>query len=58
MEYPIPPKPGDPFAIQRLPVHADLKMATRYAQDVSEQTDRAIENSRKYVVHAERIATQ
>jgi len=24
-------------------------MATRYVQDVSEQTDRVIENSRKYV---------
>jgi len=25
-------------------------MATRYVQDVSEQTDRVIENSRKYVI--------
>jgi integrase len=36
--------------IQRLLGHADLQMATRYVQDVSAQTDRVIENSRKYVV--------
>ena len=41
---------GDPFAVQRLLGHANLKMATRYVQDVSEQTDRGIENSRKYVL--------
>jgi len=41
---------GDPFAVQRLLGHADLQMATRYVQDVSAQTDRVIENSRKYVV--------
>jgi integrase len=41
---------GDPFAVQRLLGHADLQMATRYVQDVSEQTDRVIENSRKYVI--------
>ena len=41
---------GDPFAVQRLLGHADLKMATRYVQDVSEQTDRVIENSRKYLI--------
>jgi integrase len=41
---------GDPFAVQRLLGHANLKMATRYVQDVSEQTDRAIENSRRYVI--------
>jgi integrase len=40
----------DPFAVQRLLGHVDLAMATRYVQDVSEQTDRAIENSRKYVI--------
>jgi integrase len=40
---------GDPFAVQRLLGHADLQMATRYVQDVSAQTDRVIENSRKYV---------
>ena len=41
---------GDPFAVQRLLGHANLKMATRYVQDVSKQTDRVIENSRKYVI--------
>jgi len=41
---------GDPFAVQRLLGHADLKMATRYVQDVSKQTDIVIENSRKYVI--------
>jgi integrase len=39
---------GDPFAVQRLLGHADLQMATRYVQDVSVQTDRAINNSRMY----------
>ncbi len=43
-------RPGDPFAVQRVLGHADLQMATRYVQDVSEQTDRVIENSRKYVI--------
>jgi len=41
---------GEPFAVQRLLGHADLKMATRYVQDVSKQTDKVIENSRKYVI--------
>ncbi len=41
---------GDPFAVQRLLGHANLKMATRYVQDVSKQTDRVIENCRKYVI--------
>jgi len=41
---------GDPFAVQRLLGHADLKMATTYVQDVSEQTDRAINNTRKLIV--------
>jgi len=41
---------GDPFAFQRLLGHANLKMATRYVQDISKQTDRVIENSKKYVV--------
>jgi len=45
----IAARPGDPFAVQRLLGHANLKMATRYVQDVSKQTDRVIENSRKYV---------
>jgi len=41
---------GDPFAVQRLLGHADLKMATMYVQDVSEQTDRAINNTRKLII--------
>jgi len=45
----IAARSGDPFAVQRLLGHADLQMATRYVQDVSAQTDRVIENSRKYV---------
>jgi integrase len=43
-------KSGDPFAVQRLLGHADLKMATTYVQDVSEQTDRAINNTRKLII--------
>jgi len=46
---------GDPFAVQRLLGHVDLTMATRYVQDVSEQTDRVIENSRKYVIRREDV---
>ena len=46
----IAARSGDPFAVQRLLGHADLQMATRYVQDVSEQTDKAVENSRKYVI--------
>ena len=46
----IAARSGDPFAVQRLLGHVDLAMATRYVQDVSEQTDRVIENSRKFVV--------
>jgi integrase len=42
---------GDPFAVQRLLGHADLTMATRYVQDVSAQTDKVIENSRKFIVN-------
>jgi len=38
---------GDPFAVQRLLGHTDLNMATTYVQNVSEQTDRAINNTRK-----------
>jgi len=45
----IAARSGDPFAVQRLLGHADLKMATRYVQDVSKQTDRVIENSRMYI---------
>ena len=51
-------RPGDPFAVQRLLGHADLKMATRYVQDVSKQTDRVIENSRKYIIPMEHIVRQ
>ena len=49
---------GDPFAVQRLLGHADLKMATRYVQDVSKQTDLVIENSRKYVCVAKSAIEQ
>ena len=45
----IAARSGDPFAVQRLLGHADLKMATRYVQDVSKQTDRVMENSRMYI---------
>lgn len=41
---------GDPFAVQRLLGYSDLKMATTYVQDVSEQTDRAINNTRKLII--------
>ena len=41
---------GDPFAVQKLLGHTNLLMATRYVQDVSAQTDRAIQNSRKYLI--------
>ena len=46
----IAARSGDPFAVQRLLGHADLQMATRYVQNVSAQTDRVIENGRKYVI--------
>jgi len=42
----IAARSGEPFAVQRLLGHVDLTMATRYVQDVSEQTDGVIENSR------------
>lgn len=44
---------GDPFAVQRLLGHADLKMATIYVQDVSEQTDRAINNTRRFIIQGD-----
>jgi integrase len=46
-------KSGDPFAVQKLLGHADLKMASVYVQDVSEQTDRVINNSRKLIIQDE-----
>jgi integrase len=47
---------GDPFAVQRLLGHVNLDMATRYVQDISEQTDKAIENSRRHVFMNEDVA--
>ncbi|MCK4293732.1 MAG: site-specific integrase [Planctomycetes bacterium] len=47
---------GNPFAVQRLLGHVNLEMATRYVQDVSKQTDRVIQNSRKYVIRGENVA--
>jgi len=44
---------GDPFAVKSLLGHADLKMATTYVQDVSEQTDRAINNTRKLIIQGD-----
>ena len=41
---------GDPFAVQRLLGHADLKMASTYVQDISEQTDRVVNNVRKLII--------
>ena len=41
---------GDPFSVQRLLGHANLIMATRYVQDISEQTDKVIEKSRMLIV--------
>ena len=46
----IAAKSGDPFAVQRLLGHADLKMATTYVQNISEQTDRVINNTRKLTI--------
>ena len=52
----IAARSGDSFAVQRLLGHANLKMATRYVQDVAEQTDRVIENNRKYIIRGEDVA--
>ena len=41
---------GDPFAVQRLLGHADLEMANTYVQNISEQTDRAINNARNLII--------
>ena len=46
-------KSGDPFAVKELLGHADLTMATTYVQDVSEQTDRVIHNSRNLIVQGD-----
>jgi integrase len=40
----------DPFAVQALLGHADLKMASVYVQDVSEQTDKVVNNVRKLII--------
>jgi integrase len=40
----------DAFAVQRLLGHADLKMASTYVQDISEQTDRVVNNMRGLLV--------
>jgi len=52
----IAARSGDPFAVQRLLGLVDLTMATRYVQDVSKQTDRVVENSRKYLFQGENVA--
>ena len=41
---------GDPFAVQKLLGHADVKTASTYVQNISEQTDRIINNSRKVII--------
>jgi hypothetical protein len=44
------------IAIQRFLDHVDLTMAKRYVQDISKQTDRVVENRRKYVLLEEDVA--
>jgi integrase len=41
---------GDPFAVQKLLGHADVKMASTYVQNISEQTDRVINHSRQIII--------
>jgi len=41
---------GDPFAVQKLLGHADVKMASTYVQNISEQTDRVINHSRQLII--------
>jgi integrase len=43
-------KSGDPFAVQKLLGHADLRMASTYVQDISEQTDKAVNNTRNLII--------
>lgn len=40
---------GDPFAVQKLLGHADANIACTCVQNVSEQTDKAIRNSRRFI---------
>jgi integrase len=47
----ITARSGDPFAVQRLLGHANLQMATRYVQDVSKQTDIAVNASRDFFIN-------
>jgi len=44
---------GDPFAVQKLLGHANVKMASTYVQNISEQTDRVINNSRSILVEGD-----
>jgi len=41
---------GDPLAVQRLLGHSDLKMASTYVQNVSEQTDRVVNDVRQFII--------
>ena len=41
---------GDAFAVQKLLGHADVRMASTYVQNISEQADRVIINSRKLII--------
>jgi len=41
---------GDPFAVQKLLGHADVTMASTYVQNISEQTDRVVNNSRMLII--------
>ena len=51
----IAARSGDPFAVQRLLGHADLKMATRYVQDVSKQMDEVINKTREFIKKTESL---
>ena len=41
---------GDPFALQKLLGHTDVKMASTYVQNISKQTDRVVNNSRRLII--------